>query len=341
MSRHNRAYKLARRPQGRFAREDFQLVEEPLPDLREGEALVHTLFLSLDPASRGWASEVPSYMPPVPIGDVMRGFGVGKVITTRNPALPEGALVAGMTGWQEYAVLSSDGPRAATVLPDGLPISPSAFLGVLGPTGYTAYFGLLDVAKIQSGETVVVSAAAGAVGSIAGQIAKIKGCRAIGIAGGADKCKWVTDELRFDACVDYKREDWRERLREATKGGVDVDFENVGGAIFDEVLARMKQNGRVALCGLISQYNNTERTPGPYNFAAILTKRLRVEGFIVIDYVKRFREAAMQLAQWMMEGKLHARETVIDGLEKAPEAVNLLFDGGNLGKLVVKVGDPR
>jgi hypothetical protein len=339
MSKINRALRLARRPQGRITKENFSLAEEPVPEPKDGEAVVRNLFLSLDPTNRMWASDVPGYMPPVEIGAVMRGLCVGRVVASRTPKLPEGALVVGLTGWQDYALVPGEGSGAPQVVPDGLPLPPSYFLGALGPTGFTAYFGLLDVGRLQAGETVVISAAAGAVGSIAGQIAKIKGARAIGIAGGPQKCAYVTGELGLDACVDYKAPDWRERLRDATKGGVDVSFENVGGEIMDELFARMKLHGRVVLCGLISGYNVDGKIPGPSNFPAILVRRLRVEGFIILDYAKRFPEAGMQLAQWMMEGKLKARETVVEGLERAPESLNLLFDGGNTGKLVVKIAD--
>lgn len=334
----NRQIRLAKRPVGLASANDFRTEESPLPTLREGEALVRTLYLSLDPTNRIWMSDMDQYMPPVEIGDVMRAGGVGQIVQSKNPALPEGRLVSGLLGWQDYSVVGGDRSLPPSLLPASkVPIT--AHMGALGMTGLTAYFGLLDIGKPKAGETVVVSAAAGATGSVAGQIAKIKGCRVVGIAGGAEKCAWIKDDLGFDAAVDYKAPDWKEQLSAACPNGIDVNFENVGGAILDAVLARMNLNGRVALCGLISTYNAKEPVPGPYNFAAILMKRLRIEGFIVIDFGKRYGEALRELSGWYLEGKLKHRDTIVEGLEHAPSHVNKLFEGSNIGKLLIKVAD--
>ncbi len=334
----NRQFRLRARPVGRIKPTDFELVETDVPRPGPGQAVARVLYLSLDPTNRIWMTDIEQYMPPVALGEVMRGAGLAQIVASNTPQYQVGDLVTGLTGWQDYVVTDGSGLGGLTPLPKGLPVPLPALLGVLGITGITAYFGLLDIGQPQAGETVVVSAAAGATGSVVGQIAKLKGCRVVGIAGGPEKCAWIVNDLGFDAAVDYKRPDWQARLRAACPAGIDVNFENVGGEIMDEVMARMNQGGRVVLCGLISGYNTGEPMRG--RFDVILMKRLRVQGFIVIDYLPRFPEAAMQLAQWMMEGKLKHRETVVDGLEQAPVAINQLFDGGNVGKLVVKVADP-
>jgi NADPH-dependent curcumin reductase CurA len=335
---HNRQFRLRSRPVGRIAPTDFDFVEEPVPSPGPGQAVARVLYLSLDPTNRIWMSDIEQYMPPVAIGEVMRGGGLAQVVASNHEGYQVGDLVSGLTGWQDYVVIDPAAGSSLAVVPRGLPVPLPALLGALGATGLTAYFGLLEVGRPKPGETVVVSAAAGAVGSVVGQLAKIQGCRAVGIAGGAAKCGWITEQLGFDAAVDYKASDWREQLTRATPDGVDVSFENVGGEIMEAVIARMNLGGRVALCGMISGYNAGEPMRGPYD--AILMKRLRVEGFIILDYLSRFAEGAMQLAQWMVEGKLVHRDTIVDGLEQAPTAVNLLFDGGNFGKLLVKVADP-
>jgi len=333
----NRRLLLKTRPQGRVKNSDFDLVEEAIPTIGEGEALVRTTYLSLDPTNRVWMTDQPGYLPPVQIGEVMRSGGLGRIVESNSPKYKVGQLVNGFTGWQDYVVASDSLPF--TPLPEGLPVSDSAFLGALGMTGLTAYFGITDVAKVQAGETVVISAAAGAVGSVAGQIAKILGARVVGIAGGPEKCAWLVDELGFDAAVDYKATDWREQLKETTPGGIDVNFENVGGEIMEAVFARLKIGARVALCGLISDYNNPDDPVGLRNFGAIITKRATVRGFLILDYFDQIKDATMQLGQWLAEGKLQSRETVVEGLENTPESLNLLFDGGNTGKLVVKIAD--
>ena len=337
MTEINRRLKLKTRPEGRVKNSDFDLVEEAVPTIGEGEALVRTTYLSLDPTNRVWMTDQPGYLPPVQIGEVMRSGGLGRIVESNSPKYKVGQLVNGFTGWQDYVVASDSLPF--TPLPEGLPVDDSAFLGALGMTGLTAYFGITDVAKVQEGDTVVISAAAGAVGSVAGQIAKILGARVVGIAGGPEKCAWLTDELGFDAAVDYKASDWREQLKEATPGGIDVNFENVGGEIMEAVFARLKIGGRVALCGLISDYNNPDDPVGLRNFGAIITKRATVKGFLILDYFEQIKDATMQLGQWLAEGKLQSRETIVEGLENTPESLNLLFDGGNTGKLVVKIAD--
>jgi len=333
-SRTNRQWRLKTRPHGMLSQSNFEWREEAVPDLKEGEVLVRNHYLSLDPANRGWVNEVESYVPPVPVGAVMRGGGVGIVEESRNAHFEPGDKVQGMFGWQDY-VLS--GPRELTLLPKGDDTPLTAYLGLLGHIGLTAYFGLLDVGQPKAGETLVVSAAAGAVGSLVGQIGKIKGCKVVGIAGTDEKCRWIVDELGFDAAVNYKTEPLRETLRERCGGGVDVYFDNTGGEILDAVLSMINLRARIAVCGMISQYNATKPVPGPYNLINILPKRARIEGFIVIDYMHRAAEAVPKLAKWYSEGRLKYRLDVVEGLENAPAALNKLFDGTNQGKLVVKL----
>ncbi len=333
-SNSNRQFLLRARPEGRIARDHFDFVESPVPEPGPGEALVRVLYLSLDPTNRIWMSDMDQYMPPVAIGEVMRGGGIGVVVKSNSPRYEPGAHVMGLTGWQDYC-LADEGANAMSVLPADLPIPLSTMLGACGMTGVTAYFGLLELGRPQPGETVLVSAAAGAVGSVVGQIARIKGCRVVGIAGGAEKCRHIVEDLGFDAAVDYKASDWREQLAAATPDGIDVNFENVGGEIMEAVMARMNLFGRMPLCGMISGYNSGQ--PMRADFSPILMRRIEVRGFIVSDFMDRFPEATMALATWYLEGKLKHEETLIEGLESAPEAVNLLFDGGNVGKLVVKV----
>jgi NADPH-dependent curcumin reductase CurA len=330
----NRQWRLAARPVGLFKESDFKWTQEPVPELKDGEVLVHNKYLSLDPTNRGWAGEIDTYLPAVKLGDVMRGGAIGVVEESRNTDFKVGDHVSGLLGWQEYAV--SDG-TGLTKLPDNPAIPLTAYMGLFGHIGLTAYYGLLDVGQPKAGETLVVSGAAGAVGSLVGQIGKIKGLHVVGIAGSDEKCRWLTDELGFDAAINYKTENVSEALRHACPNGIDVYFENVGGAILDAVLAQINLHARISLCGLISQYNATEPVPGPYNFAMILIKRARVQGFIVMDYLNRADEAMNQLGRWLMEGKIKYRVDVVEGLEQAPRAVNKLFDGSNRGKLVLKI----
>ena len=337
MSGVNRRFLLRERPTGRIDDRTFELVEEPVPVIGEGEALVRTRWISLDPANRAWLDDTPTYLPPVAIGDVMRAGGVGEVVASNSPDYPVGRLVVGRTGWQDYAVASASAPmRAIAEIPG---VSASQFLGALGTTGLTAHVGMLDIARPKPGETVVVSAAAGAVGSVAGQLAKIQGARVVGIAGGRKKCALLVDVLGFDAAVDYKAPDWRDRLKAATPDGIDVDFENVGGEVMEAVFARLNVRARVALCGLISTYNDDAPavSVGPRNFGNLLIQRVHLEGFIVLDHLDRAPQVIAQLAEWMAQRKLTATETVVEGFEQLPVAINMLFDGQNTGKLVVKL----
>lgn len=336
----NRRFLLRRRPTGRVTFDDFDFVEEPVPALEDGQALIRTLYLSLDPTNRIWMSDMDGYMPPVELGTVMRGVGVGQVVASQRDDLRVGQLAHGLTNWQDYTVAGPHDALPFQPLPEPLPVSPSHALGALGLTGMTAYFGLYDIGRPKPGETVVVSAAAGAVGSIVGQLAKLANARAVGLAGTPEKCAMLTDELGFDAAVNYKDPDWRDQLDAATPDGIDVDFENVGGEIFEHVLTRVNLEARVVLCGLISQYNATAEAGGPRNFEQLLMKRVMLKGFIVLDYAGRYAEAQEALGGWLAEGRLQARETLVDGLERTPEHLNMLFDGSNVGKLVVRVAEP-
>jgi NADPH-dependent curcumin reductase len=332
----HRVIKMASHPDGALEDDDFDLVDERVPEPADGEALVRTLYLSLDPAIRVWMNGVDTYVPGIQVGDVMRAGGLGEVVQSRNAAYTEGDLVFGMMQWSEYCIARAD-PDGMMTLPRQEPIT--AFLSVLGVTGLTAYFGMFDVAQPKEGETVVVSGAAGAVGSVAGQIGKIIGCRVVGIAGGPEKCAWITDELGFDAWIDYKSEDVAPRLRETCPDGIDVFFDNVGGEILDAVLGQINLHARIALCGAISQYDTAELSPGPRNFINLIPQRGRVEGFILLDYRDRFVDAILQLGQWVQEGRIRYAEDIVDGLENAPAAFRRLFTGENTGKLIVKVAE--
>ncbi|MFL6712605.1 MAG: NADP-dependent oxidoreductase, partial [Sulfurifustis sp.] len=311
-------------------------VEGPAAELGDGEALVEVEYLSLDPAMRGWMNEGRSYVPPVALGEVMRAGGIGRVIASNDAKVAVGDTVRATTGVQDYALVKAD--DVVKVDPRIAPLP--RFLGVLGMPGMTAYFGLLDVGQPEPGETIVVSAAAGAVGSVVGQIAKIKGCRVIGIAGGVDKCRAAREEFGFDAVIDYKSEDVRKKLREHCPKGIDVFFDNVGGVILEAALANLAPKARIVLCGAISQYNSKpEELRGPRNYMALLVSRARMEGFVVFDYAARYAEAAKAMAGWIAESKLKAREDIVEGLEMFPQTLLKLFRGENLGKLVIKVSD--
>ncbi len=330
----NRAVKLKYRPVGMVKRDDFEIVDEPIPEPGDGEFRIKAEYVSLDPAMRGWISPGKSYVPPVELGATMRAFSAGYVDQSNHPDYKVGDAVAGLLGVQRYAV--SKGERCFKVDPTKAPLE--RWIGGLGMPGQTAYFGLLEIGKPQPGETVVVSAASGAVGSLVGQIARIKGARAVGIAGGPEKCAYVVDELGFDACVDYKGGNLAEELKAACPDGIDVYFENVGGEILDTVLGQMNRFGRIPVCGLISAYNSTEPVPGPTNFRSILVNRLTVRGFIVFDFQDRMDEANDQLGTWHAEGKLKMREDVREGgVDAFPDILNLLYTGGNFGKLVLKL----
>ncbi|MGK8208573.1 NADP-dependent oxidoreductase [Burkholderia cenocepacia] len=331
----NRQLLLKTRPEGRVGREHFSLVETPVPALADGEVLVRVLYLSMDPTNRVWMSDVPQYLPPVAIGEVMRALGIGRVVASRHAGFVEGDLVQGLVGWQDYAVVPAGHAAQLVKLPaeSGLPLP--TLLGACGMSGQTAYYGLTEIAPVQPGETLIVSAAAGSVGSIAGQIGKIHGARVVGIAGGPDKCRYLTDTLGFDAAVDYKADDFRQQLKAATPDGVHVNFENVGGEVMRAVLSRMVIGGRVALCGVISNYNSGRAAD---DVGVLISKRLTMRGFLILDY-RNGREAVRTLAGWLRDGRLKAEETVADGLENAPEVLNRLFDGDHRGKLVLRV-DP-
>jgi len=333
MSTTNRQFVLQSRPKGMLVPGDLQLKEAPLPELKDGQALARVKYLSIDPTMRVWMAG-DSYLPAVAIGEVMRAFGFAEIVESRHPDYKKGDRVTGLTGLQDYVVVDASVKQSFQKVPKIPFVSDTVFLGILGINGLTAYFGM-EIAQPKEGETLVVSAAAGATGSIVGQIGKIRGCRVVGIAGTDEKCNWLTKDLGFDAAIHYKHADWKAKLAAAVPNGIDIDFENVGGEIMSTVLGLMNLHGRVILCGLISGY--TKEDPSLASFGTVLVKRLRVEGFIIIDYASRFMEAATQLSQWKMFGKITDRETIVEGLEKAPDAINMLFTGGNIGKLIVKV----
>lgn len=335
----NRQFRLASRPVGDITASNFEYREEPIPQPSNGEVLVRTIYLSLDPTNRIWMSDRPQYMPPVEIGQVMRGVVIGVVEESKNPDFQKGDLVSGVLGWQDYALALGNTGLGITKLPHPLPCPLSAFVGPLGATGFTAYFGLLDIGQPKSGETIVVSAAAGAVGSVVGQIAKIKGCRVVGITGSNEKCRWLIEELSFDDAINYKTADLETALAKSCPNGIDVYFDNVGGAILDAVLTKINLHARIPLCGLISTYNATEPVPGPYNYSQILMQRAQVQGFIILDYSSRFGEAIKDIGQWVNEGKIKYALEIVEGLENAPSAILKLFNGNKIGKLAVKVSE--
>jgi NADPH-dependent curcumin reductase CurA len=314
------------------ARENWSFTEEAVGEPGEGELLVKVSHISLDPAMRGWMNEGRSYIRPVAIGEVMRAGGAGRVVASRNPAFREGDEVAGNFGVQEYAI--SDGKGVRKVDTRRVPLT--TYLGTLGMPGMTAYFGLLDIGKPQPGETVVVSGAAGAVGAAVGQIAKIKGCRAVGIAGGAQKCAYLTGTLGFDAAIDYKGGDVKEGLKRSCPDGIHVFFDNVGGEILEAALARLAMRARIVICGAISQYNSTQGVKGPANYLSLLVNRASMTGMVVFDYADRYAVAAAEMAQWIAEGRLVAKEDVVEGgIGAFPETLLKLFKGENFGKLVL------
>jgi NADPH-dependent curcumin reductase CurA len=329
----NHQFRLAARPVGLPKPSDWDLTEEPVPEPGDGQVLVKTKYLSLDPAMRGWMNEGRSYIAPVKIGAVMRALGAGEVLASGHSSLAPGDHVTGLLGVQEYALL--DGNAVVKVDPRLAPLP--VHCGTLGMSGMTAYFGLLDIGRPTEGETVVVSGAAGAVGGIVGQIAKLKGARAIGIAGGPDKCRHVVEELGFDAAIDYKSQGVAAGLREHCPDGIDVYFDNVGGEILDAALARLARHGRVVICGAISQYNATEPMRGPSNYMSLLVNHASMTGFVISDYGDRFAEGARQLGAWLSEGKLKTYEDVAVGFQTFPDALLRLFRGENTGKLVLQV----
>jgi hypothetical protein len=330
----NRQIRLAARPQGELKPSDWEHADAPVARPGEGEFAGVTKMISLDPAMRGWLDDRPSYLPPVGLGEVMRAGSVVKVTESNHPKYAVGDHVVGTFGVQERVV--SDGKGAVKVDPDAAPLA--TYLGALGMPGMTAYFGLLDVGALQEGETVLVSGAAGAVGSMVGQIAKVKGCRVVGIAGGRAKCAVLTDELGFDVALDYRSDDFKKALRDATPDGVDVYFDNVGGDILDLALTRLAMKARVVICGAISQYNSTTRPQGPSNYMVLLVRRARMEGFVVFDYARRYAEAAQEIAGWIAEGRINTQEHVVQGsVDDFPDTLQMLFRGENVGKLVLEL----
>jgi NADPH-dependent curcumin reductase CurA len=336
----NRRLLLASRPEGRVSLENFTVDEAERPEPGPGEAIIKTLYLSLDPTNRIWMAG-DSYLPAVREGEVMRGLGLGQVVASNDDAYPLGDLCVGQPGWQEYAS-TGEAQMPWTVVPRGSGLPPTTMLGALGMTGLTAYWGVTDVCEIKPGETLVIDGAAGAVGSVAGQVGKALGARVVGIAGSAEKCEWLTSELGFDAAVCYRDDDFKQQLRAACPDGVDAQFENVGGEIMDAVFDLLNVGGRVAVCGLIAGYNDPAVPSGPSSFGRVIFARLRIQGFLILDYMDRMMEALGVMIPWMQEGKLKHEETLIQGdVTQAPETLNMLFDGENRGKLILQVAEPE
>jgi NADPH-dependent curcumin reductase len=330
-----RQWKLVSRPKDFISPTDLQLSESPLPALQDGQALARVKYLSIDPTMRIWMADIPQYMPPVALGEVMRAFGLAEITESRHPDYKPGDKLIGLTGLQDHFILNFSDKHSFQKIHSIPFVSDTNYLSILGLNGVTAYYGLLDIGKPKAGETLVVSAAAGATGSIVGQIGKIEGCRVVGIAGTDEKCRWIVDDLGFDAAVNYRHADWKQQLVAATPKGVDINFENVGGEVMHAVLDRMNLHGRVVLCGLISGY--TKQDPALSSFAQVLMKRLRVEGFIILDYAPRYMEAIKQLGLWKVMGKLKDKQTIVHGLDHAPDAINMIFRGENIGKLLVEL----
>ena len=334
----NHQIRLARRPVGLPTRADWSFTAEPVAPPEAEGVLVKTLALSLDPAMRGWMNEGKSYIAPVAIDAVMRAGGIGVVVASENAAFAVGDRVSGALGVQEYASFGAKQVARGELAKIDLRLGTlTQWLNVLGMPGMTGYFGLMNVGLAKAGETVVVSGAAGAVGQTVGQLAKIKGCRAVGIAGGPAKCEWVVKELGFDACIDYKAGPVKDGLKAHCPDGVDIYFDNVGGEILDAVLTRIRRNARIVICGAISQYNNTEAVKGPANYLSLLVNRARMEGMVVFDYTERFPAAIAELAGYLKDGRMTSREDVVVGIETFPEALLKLFRGENFGKLVLQV----
>jgi NADPH-dependent curcumin reductase CurA len=334
MADRNRRMVLAERPTGMVDERTVRLEETDVPEPGAGEALARVRYISIDPTIRTWMDDAPGYLPPIAIDEVVRSGGIAEVISSNSDEHKPGDLLFGFTGWQDYVLANA--ANGYQPLPDG--VSPTLALSLFGITGMTAYFGMTDVGNVKEGDVVVVSGAAGATGSTAGQIAKIKGAaKVIGIAGGPDKCASIVDELGFDEAIDYKNEDVAARLREAAPDGIDLFFDNVGGAILDACLANLALRGRIVLCGAISGYNDRGAATGPANYANLIIKRGRMEGFLILDYFGRLDEGRAAVAGWLGEGKIKSSEHIVEGLENAPDALNLLFTGGNTGKVIVQV----
>ena len=336
----NRQWLLAKRPHGFVTKDNFEYTESPIPDPNDGQVLVRNLLLSFDPTQRGWMEERESYLPPVKIGEPMRAGSIGQVVESKNSGFDKGDLVQTTGGWQDFLVIEpGEGVMGLSKVPDG--VAPELMLSALGVTGLTAYFGLLNLGKPRAGETLLVSGAAGATGSVAGQIGKIRGCRVVGIAGGPDKCKWLINEAGFDEVIDYKNENVDSRIAETCPNKVDIFFDNVGGAILEATLNHINMNARVILCGGISNYNATEPVPGPSNLMNLVIMRARMEGFIVIDYMHQAGEAMTELTKWIKGGDLKYQVDVQEGFENIPDTLNRLFTGQNLGKQLLKIADPN
>ncbi len=336
----NRRLLLKSRPEGRVSLENFTVDEAEVPDPGEGEAIVKTLYLSLDPTNRVWMAG-DSYLPAVKEGEVMRGMGLGQIVASNSDDYAVGDLCVGTPGWQEYAS-TAEAQMPWNVLPRGTGLPPTTMLGALGMTGMTAFWGVTDICEVKEGETFVVDGAAGAVGSVAGQVAKALGARVVGIAGTPEKCGWLTSELGFDAAVCYRDEDYAQQLEDACPDGVDAQFENVGGEIMDTVYNLLNVGGRMAVCGMIGEYNDDRPPAFPTNFGRMVFARLKIQGFLILDYAGRTGEALGQMVPWMQEGKLKHEETLVEGgITEAPETLNMLFDGDNRGKLILEVGGPE
>ena len=334
----NRRWVLGKRPIGMVSKENFQFEESEIEEIKDGEMLVKNLYFGFDPTQRGWLNDMKSYMPPVQIGEVMRSSTISQVVESNIPDFKQGDIVQGSFGWQEFGITDGKGFMNAAKIPGDIPVTAS--LSVYGVTGLTAYFGLLDVGKPKEGETVVISGAAGATGSVAGQIAKLKGCRVIGIAGGVKKCKWLTEEANFDAAIDYKTADVNESLKELCPDGIDVVFDNVGGEFLNTALTLINMKARVVLCGAISTYNDETPSPGPSTYMSLVIMRAKMEGFIVLDYFDKFPEAVRELRQWVKEGKISYLEDIQEGIENAPDTLVRLFTGQNFGKQLLKIAEP-
>ncbi len=329
----NKQIILKKRPIGFPETDTWELQQNKIPEITEGEFLIQNEYISLDPAMRGWINDAKSYIPPVKLGDIMRAGTIGKVIKSKNTSFEVGDIVTGMNGVQQFIITNGKGQFKIQDIGLALP----KYLSVLGMPGMTAYFGLLNIGQPKEGETVLVSGAAGAVGSLVGQIAKIKGCKAVGIAGGKEKCDYLIDELGFDQAIDYKADNIWNALKEKCPNGIDVYFDNVGGPILDAALGRINMKARIIICGAISQYNNSEGFYGPKYYINLLVKRARMEGFVVFDYQDKYMEGSRQMAQWMAQGKVKSKEFVVEGIENFYSAFGRLFSGKKKGKLVLKV----
>lgn len=331
----NKQLILKERPKGMPDGNTWTLQDTAIPDINDGQLLIQNHYISLDPAMRGWMNDSKSYIEPVKLGDVMRAGAIGKVVKSKNPKFTVGQTVTGWLGVQQYAISNGD----SLYVVDDSQIPMTKFLGVLGMPGMTAYFGILEVGKIKEGDVVVVSGAAGAVGSVVGQIAKIKGCYVVGIAGGKQKCDYIVNDLGFDAAIDYKSENVFEAIAQKCPKGLDVYFDNVGGEILEAALSRLKRHARIVICGAISQYNNLEKMKGPRNYMALLVNRATMQGMVVMDYAEQYPEAMKDMAGWIMQGKLKSKESVFEGIENFQNTFSRLFTGDKLGKLLLKVVD--